>query len=140
MDYPVGIIRTDSGPWHFQDTSRHPRPRRKDSLKNGVSDTVRAGCCWERGHFTVPAGTTNEALSRAAPWYMNRFGHQLEAQGFTVLKMTPPVLDLSPMPIAPDRRRYLLMALCRRRPQEIVYDIPDAQVPAMLELGLRLKE
>ena len=91
--------------------------------------------------FQVPLGISEERIRFDADKFQRKFGKHLEAQGFTVLAMSQPVLDQrSHVKCAPDRKQYAILALCRRRPVIQTIDVPDAAVPALLARGMRLKD
>ena len=94
---------------------------------------------WERGAFTTPLSTSEERVQGNAGKYMVKVGNHLELQGFTVLYMTQPT-RVTNEPVDEDRKKYVIYAWCRRRPQTIKMDVSDNQVAAMMDLGMSLTE
>ena len=95
---------------------------------------------WERASFTVPASTPEERVMAAAGKYQNNFGKYLEAKGFTVLHMTPPLPANDAIEPEPDRKKYFIYARAKRRPQEVSIMVPDDAVNDMMNLGMKLTE
>jgi hypothetical protein len=93
---------------------------------------------WQRGHFDVPAATTEERVAQRAHIYMQRVGDGLERLGFTVLAMQRPVPNDGTRLVLPDRRQYIIWAWCRRRPVVHHLEVPDSEVPLLEKLGMRL--
>ena len=103
-----------------------------------VDKTLDRNGVWERGSFTTPLSVSEDRVQGSAGKYMVRVGNHLELQGFTVLYMTKPT-RVTNEPVDEDRKKYVMYAWCRRRPIGINMDIPDNQVAAMLDLGMKLK-
>jgi len=96
---------------------------------------------WEKSTFTVPASVPDERVQSCADRYQTKFGAYLKAKGFTVLSMGKPEVDKGLLAFAmtdPDRRAYVIYAQVRRRPQTIIVDVPDGDVPLFLKLGYAL--
>lgn len=106
-----------------------------------VDDTVARGIVKETAVFQVPLSISEERIRFDADKFQRKFGKHLEAQGFTVLAMSQPVLDKrSHVKCAPDRKQYAILAVCRRRPVTQIIDVPDAAVPGLLARGMRLAD
>lgn len=106
-----------------------------------VDNTVARGMTKETAVFQVPKDLSEERIRFDADKFQRKFGKHLEAQGFTVLAMSQPVLDRRPhVRCAPDRKQYAILAVCRRRPVTHIIDVPDAAVPGLLAKGMRLKD
>jgi len=95
---------------------------------------------WEQGFFTVPNGTPMDRVRAVQHIYMRKYGYCLEGQGFTVMKMTEPTLDLSMLGSVQGRQKYTMWAWCKRRPQTVHIDIPDNAVTEMQRAGMTLNE
>ena len=97
------------------------------------------GGVWETASFTVPKGTSHERVMFKKDVYMARFGESLEQQGFEVLHMgdPEPVSRQAPW-IDEDRKKYRIKAWVRRRPVTSTFDVPDAAVPDMQAVGMKL--
>jgi hypothetical protein len=108
--------------------------------RNWVDKSLQRGYVDERASFTVPASTPEERVMAAAGKYQNNFGKYLEAKGFTVLHMTPPLLANDVIEPEPDRKKYFIYARAKRRPQEISIMVPDDAVNDMMNLGMKLTE
>ncbi|MBM3945277.1 MAG: hypothetical protein FJ317_07315 [SAR202 cluster bacterium] len=90
---------------------------------------------WERATFTVPADVPDERVRGNADKYTRRFGEYLEALGNTVSYMRQPEPDTAPYGEDPDRRRYVIWALCRRRPRAVQLNISEDEIPGLQKLG-----
>lgn len=93
-------------------------------------------------YFTVPADIPAERVEAKFPEYIRKAGNELERRGFRVLAVSTPEPDphSDAFGTEPDRRRYRMFALVRRRPQEVKLWVPDNAVSRMQELGMRLNE
>lgn len=88
----------------------------------------------------MPASKTEEQAQSRAPQYMKQVGEHWEKLGYKVLKMEKPHRDALTQDVAPDQRRYVVWSYIQRAPHDVVYDIPDHAVAAMLATGMRLKD
>ena len=107
--------------------------------------SVQDGGTWERAVFTVPLGVPEERVQFVADKYQRKFGYHLEKQGFTVLQMSQPVRVTRPIEgdagiMDPTRKKYGILAYVTRRPVEHTVDVPDALVPELEKVGMRLTE
>lgn len=137
--YPQGAIPLDSADWRWQGRP-HIRNRKPVDLNEAISRSVKQGGYWEKCTFTVPDKVSEERVQLLGHKYMNKFGAFLESEGLTVRQMMAPVIDSRPLPVEPDRRRYIIFAFVSRRSFEPVFSVPDQYVPEMLKAGLRLLE
>ena len=108
--------------------------------RSHVDNTLERGYVWQRASFTVPLSTPDAKVLDAASKYQLKFGKHLEGNGYTVLDMTTPVAVEDKVPIDPDRKKYVIFARVKRRPQETSLWVPDNAVNEMRSLGMRLTE
>ena len=108
--------------------------------RSWVDKSLQRGYVDERASFTVPASTPEERVMAASGKYQNNFGKYLEAKGFTVLHMTPPLPANDAIEPEPDRKKYFIYARAKRRPQEVSIMVPDDAVNDMMNLGMKLTE
>ncbi len=99
--------------------------------------TLRDGGFWERATFTVPQDVADERVQFYADEYTRRGGKAFEAQGYTILKVTPPRVSLSHLVTEPDRRRYDIYFFLQRTPMEMRVQVPEELYPQMLARGFR---
>ncbi len=104
-----------------------------------VDQTLTDGGYWDRATFTVPSDTPDERVQFVADRYRAKFGKYLEEQGFTVKKMTKPLVSRRLFPTEAGRRRYDIYAFVSRRPVELTARVPGVLVPEMQAMGLKLK-
>ncbi len=101
--------------------------------------TLTDGGYWDRATFTVPSDTPDERVQFVGDRYRAKFGEYLEEQGFSVKKMSRPLVSRRLFPTEQGRRRYDLFAFVSRRPVELNVRVPEILVPEMQARGLRLK-
>lgn len=94
---------------------------------------------WDMATLTVPEDTPDERVQFVADKYRAKFGKYLEGQGFTVKKMTKPLISKRLFPTEEGRRRYDIFAFVSRRPVELNVRVPEILVPEMQAMGLKLK-
>ena len=135
-DYHRGIIVQDKDPWVFQ-RKLHIKDRPPGHF---LQQEALHGKFWTEGCFTVPDDVSEARVQLRADAYMKKYGRVLEEQSFSVHCITWPELYHGLLPVAPDRRKYVIHALVSRRPQVMSFDIPDRMVPEMEKIGLRLAE
>jgi hypothetical protein len=109
--------------------------------KGQVDTSLSDAGVWKTAGFTVPAFTPQDKIEFAADRYRRKFGMSLEKEGFDVLWMGQPFKnELTMIPVDGDRERYEIKAWCKRRPKEVSILVPDAGVPEMQAMGLKLKD
>ncbi len=99
--------------------------------------TLINGGFWERATFTVPLETLDERVQFKADEYTRRAGNVFEAQGYTILKVTPPRVSFSHLVTEADRRRYDIYFFLRRTPITMRVQVPEMLHPQMLAMGYR---
>ncbi len=99
--------------------------------------TLINGGFWERATFTVPADVSDERVQFYADEYTRRGGKAFEAQGYTILKITPPRVSLSHLVTEEDRRRYDIYYFLRRTPIEMRVEVDEELLPKMVAMGFR---
>ena len=97
--------------------------------------TLRNGGFWERATFTVPSDVSDERVQFYADEYTRRGGKAFEAQGYTILKVTPPRVSFSHLVTEVDRRRYDIYFFLRRTPITMRVQVPEELHPQMRALG-----
>ena len=99
--------------------------------------TLRDGGFWERATFTVPIDVSDERVQTYADEYTRLGGKAFEAQGYTILKVTPPRVSFSHLVTEADRRRYDIYFFLRRTPMTMRVQVPEELYPQMLTMGYR---
>ena len=94
---------------------------------------------WERASFTVPDSVPEYKVREKQDVYIRRGGQHLERLGFTIERVLEP-MHARFEPVEEGRRKYVIHYWCKRRPEEIHFDIPDNAVAKMQGLGLKLQE
>ncbi len=93
------------------------------------------GGFWERATFTVPNDVSDERVQFYADEYTRRGGKAFEAQGYTILKVTPPRVSFSHLVTEADRRRYDIYFFLTRIPTTMRVEVPEELHPQMLKMG-----
>lgn len=141
--YPSGVLKIGGERnWDFQ-SPKDKRKKHRQPLTNltaAIDRSVKEGGFWEKVTFTVPASTSEERVQLVGHKYMLKAAKHFEGEGLKVKKVLSPTLDLRPLPVEPDRRRYIIYVFLWREPYVPVFDVPDACVPDLLKAGLRLME
>ncbi len=136
---PNGVVLLDDPKWNWQGAKKRKRSL-TTNLNEAISKSVKDGGFWEKGFFTCPSSVSDEKVKELGDKLCRRFGNLLEEAGYTVHVVAGPFLDLRPLPVPSDQRKYLIWAFISCRPFVPIYDIPEKDVPAMQKLGLRLLE
>lgn len=95
------------------------------------------GGFWDRATFTVPSDVSDERVQFSADKYTRRAGNVFEAQGYTILKVTPPRVSFGHLVTEEDRRRYDIYFFLTKIPETVKVEVPDILAPQMLAMGFK---
>jgi len=141
LDMPRGVIATDSDAFVSQDMHVQHKPR-KGRVDVAAALMEKQGGFWFQGSFYVPILTPDSRGQDQAPFFKKQFAEKLEGEKYhlKVHHITNPTLYRGGIPVPGDLKKYEMWAWVSRRPEVMKLSVPDAYVPMLQRLGLKLKD